>query len=302
MRNYHTIFLLGLTLTLWASTFVVLRPLVQIYSPQHLAVLRFLIASLVLLIIVLFRPFRRPSRSDLPGLSLAGLFGFAVFNLAVNYSEIHISAGSASFLVNTVPLFTALLAVPFLKERLGLLGWVGIGVGLLGSAVILLGNSGGLEINRGSLAVLGAAMAQAVYFIIQKTYLGRFTPLEFTTYTIWFGTGFLLTLSPGLIGAVQSAPISSTVMVAYLGIFPAALGYIIWSKVLLQIPATKAVSTFYLIPIITIVMAWFWLREIPSLLVILGGLITLLGVLLVNSRKSNLSGLYWLKKTIFRFN
>lgn len=54
----------------------------------------------------------------MPTAVLAGLLAFALYNVALNSGQLSASAGVASLIIASIPLFTALLAVGFLGERL----------------------------------------------------------------------------------------------------------------------------------------------------------------------------------------
>ena len=68
----RTLFALGFTLVIWASAFAGIRAGLRGYGPANLAILRFLVASLVLAIYAGVAHFRRPEWRDLPGLALTG--------------------------------------------------------------------------------------------------------------------------------------------------------------------------------------------------------------------------------------
>ena len=69
----------------------------------------------------------------------------------------------------------------------------------------------------------------------------------------------------------------------FLGVFPAALAYASWAYVLSRIPASKAGSFLYIGGPTTVLIAWVWIDEIPSLLSLVGGLVALSGVVIVNT-------------------
>jgi drug/metabolite transporter (DMT)-like permease len=69
--------------------------------------------------------------------------------VALNHGQLSASAGIASLIVASIPLFTSLLAVAFLGERLGVGGWSGIAVGFCGVALITFGEGSGFGVNRG---------------------------------------------------------------------------------------------------------------------------------------------------------
>jgi len=284
--NAGAVLSLAISVVLWASAFVGIRAALPGYSPAHLALFRFLIASLVLaLYAAVSRQIRLPDRHDLPAIIVAGFCGITLYHLVLNYGELHVEAGPASVLVNTSPIFTGLWATCFLHERLRFIGWMGIGVSFCGAVLIALGEGGGFHFNPSALIVLLAAVATSLYFVLQKPLLTRYTGFEFTCYSIWAGTLFLLFAAPGLPAQIRSAPLSATMSIIYLGIFPAALAYVTWAYFIAHLPASRAASFLFLSSPLSFIIAAVWLHERPHALSLLGTLLALSGIVLVNCRQ-----------------
>ena len=273
----------AITVVFWGSAFAGIRAGLHSYSPTHLALLRFLSASAALALIVARPGMRRPVLRDVPLVVLLGLLGFAFYNIALNIGEQSIPSGPAALLIQTLPVWTALAAITFLGERLRTWGWVGIAVSFAGALVIALGKGSGITLSWGAGLILLASVSASAYNIIQKSMLDRYRPLEITTWAIWAGTLLLLPFAGGLVGEVRAAPTADTLAVVYLGVGPAALAYVTWAVVLSRLPASRASSILFVVPVIAFLVGWVWLGEAPTLEDLAGGILAMGGVALVNT-------------------
>lgn len=275
------------TVLLWGSAYPGIRAGLSAYSPGELTLLRYLTASTTLAVCASVQPFRLPRWRDVPGLVALGALGFTIFHLALNYGEQTVTAGAASFLAATSPIFATLLASWFLDEQLTSWGWLGIALSLSGIALIALGEADGFGLDAGALLILLSAMSGAGYFTLQKSFLRRYSPLELTTYAVWAGTLLMGYFLPGLADQVTHASWDATLAVVYIGIFPGALAYVTYAYVLAQLPVSVTTSFLYLVPVMTLPIAWLWLGEVPAQLAVIGGLIALAGVVIVQRKGKN---------------
>ncbi len=277
-----------LTVLFWASAFAGINVGLKAYSPVELALLRYLVASVAFGILGVIYRIRVPKLRDLPIFGVLGILGVSGYHTALSYGQQTVSAGAASLLIASAPIFTVLWAVVFLKERLRLWGWLGIGLSFTGIALIVWGEGQILRFEPAALIVLLAAVMVSGYVTLQKPLLRHYSPLEVTAYAAWIGTLMLGIFLPSLWNALPQASLDSTLAIVYLGICPTAISYTTWGFVLSRLPASITVSFLYLSPPLAIVIAWLWLGEIPTLLSILGGLLALAGVIVVNLKGRSL--------------
>lgn len=273
-----------IALLLWASAFAGIREGLRSYGPGQVALLRFGTASIVLALYAIAKRMRLPELRDVPVIAAAGFLGITVYHIALNFGEQTVTAGAAALLISTSPIFTAIFSATLLKERITAIGWAGILVSFGGVALIAFGEGGGLSLNSHALVILLAALAASAYMIVGKRPLAKYSALEFTTYMIWFGTVPMLVFAPGLIRQMPTAAPASTWAIVFLGVFPGAVSYVLWSFALSKMPASVLATFLYAQPVNATLIAWLWLQELPSTLAIIGGVISLAGVVVVNSR------------------
>ncbi|PEE39792.1 DMT family transporter [Bacillus pseudomycoides] len=287
--DFRILFAYGLTITLWGTAFPGIRFGLEAYSPEHLTLLRLLIASFMLLILAYINKMKLPELKDIPMIFILGGLGFTVYHIALNYGEKSVSVGPASLIVSVTPIFTAILALIFLGEKLKLNGWIGGVISLIGITFLSLGDGDLLHLNRGVLLILLAAFSESLFFVFQKSYLKKYGFLTFTTYTIWAGTLWMLIFLPGIDEEIIKAPIEVTLSAIYLGLCPTVLPYIALAYITSHIGASEATSSLYLTPVMACFVAWIWLGEVPTFTSIVGGSVTIIGVLIahITSEKIN---------------
>jgi drug/metabolite transporter (DMT)-like permease len=260
----------------------------QAYDPVHLALLRFLLASMFMAVVAVFRGIHLPTLRDLPLMFALGFFAVSLHHVAINFGQQGVSAGASSVLAQTTPLFSTLLARFVFKDRVSLWRWGCVLLGLIGVVIVVAGDHGLGSIDTHGLLILLAALSWSFYFALQKHHARRYDGLTLVCYTVWAGTALLLIYLPGLVDQVIRAPGHVQLAVVSLGVFPSALAYLAWAYVLAHVDLSRATMTLYLVPPMAMAIASFALGERPTLMIVVGGLVVLVSVLALNLERRGL--------------
>lgn len=269
------------TIVFWASSFVVIRVCLGPLTPVELATARYVTAGLIALGYLAFR-WTVPDVKDLIRISIAAVLFIAAYAVLLNTGEQTVPAGPASFIINTMPVFTALIATFALGERFGVWGWVGTTVSFLGVALIAFGAGGGFNLDPNAILILGAALCSAIASVLQKPVLGRMPALAVTAWILLIGCIPLLPAVPATVTALFAAPAIVNWSVVYLVIFPTAVAYVTWSIALKRLSAARATNFLYGVPPTATLIGFLWLGEMPSLIGAAGGIVAIVGVVVVN--------------------
>ena len=186
----------------WSSAFIGIKLALQSFSPEVVALFRYLIASLFIAIFFFkIKNRKTPTYRDFLLLMLSGLTGITFYNLALNYAEIYVEPAIASFFIGIVPICSLLIAMRLFQERVKKIACGFIAVSMLGLVCILISdlcNSGSIHSSLGGfVALIVAVIAMGYYSNIQRILLNQgFKPLEMTAWSIWFGTVYMLIFLP----------------------------------------------------------------------------------------------------------
>jgi len=277
-----------LTVLFWGNAFVGIKVALRDMAPLDLTILRFFLASLFFLLAMLlnFRGLPLPRKRDMLRLVLLGLLGGVIYHVFLNFGEQFIPAGTASLIIGSSPIFTAILASIFLKEKLNLTGIMGIILAFLGLFLVSWKGSGeelGVGSVLGLLAVLGSSLSWALYPILAKGIVFKKGSLFVSAYLQFFAFLILVPFSYKSLDKIGNFSLSSWLAVFFLAFFCTFLGYIFYNRALGSLGATVSSTYIYLVPVVALIFSWLLLKESLNFLGIAGALLVIVGVFLVNS-------------------
>ena len=275
----------SVTILLWASAFVVIRSSGAHLSPGPMALGRVAVAALVLTPLALrgARPLLPRGRVLLPVVGYGALW-FAGYNVALNAAERHVDAGTAALLVNVAPVLIVVGGGLFLREGFSRQLFLGCAVAFGGIALMATGSDGGRD-GWGISLGLVAALLYSASVLMQKVALRTVDALRATWLGCVVGTVVTLPFAGGLTTELGRAPVSAVLGMVYLGIFPTAVAFTTWAYALRRMPAGRLGPLGYLVTVLSVLMSWAFLSEVPTVPALVGGGICLVGVVVSRWRR-----------------
>lgn len=276
------------TITIWSSTFIISKWLLDQMVPLQILLGRFIIAIIFLSII--HPRFKKPVslREELLflaiGTALASYFVFENSALQWTYSS------NVSLIVATIPFMTGILSRLVYKTPFFTLhGIIGLVMAYLGVLIIIINGSQleGIE-PIGDLLAIGAALMFAVYSVFMlKTGTG-YTLIQLTRKVFIYGFVSLtvMLLISGETLLPESLNGQGFASLFYLGLVASSLAFIFWNRAIQAIGPVKTNQYIYLIPVMTTLFASILLHEPVTWLTIAGAAMILAGLYLSEQSKS----------------
>ena len=254
-QAWGLLFLLGLV---WGSSFILIKRGLTAFSPTEVGALRIASASLFLVPVAL-PALRTLSRRHLKLLAFIGLFGSLGPAFLFAFAQTQLSSSVTGILNAVTPLNVLLLGAAFFGRRITQPEIVGLGVGLIGTVILVLaGSSGNLSgINFYSLLIVAAAICYGFNTNIIKNYLGDLKPTVITAVSLLLAglpAIFYLFGASDFVAKVTSGTVGwPLAVIILLGVVGTALALIAFNKLVQIRTAVFASSVTYLVPLVAIV-------------------------------------------------
>ena len=267
----------------WGSSFLFMRIASPEFGPISLISLRLFISAIALFPFLLFRKETAIVLANWPKFLWAGLNTTAIPFTLFSYVTLSLTAGNTSLLNGTVPMFSAIIAWFWLKEKLSVVGIIGLVMGFLG--VFILASPEGGDSKVLWFPVLAALVASASYgygSCFSRLHMQGFSSITIASGTQFFAAIFMLPF--GLFFWPETSPsMLSWLSVLSLGMVSTAFSLIFFFRLLQQIGVANTVSVAYLIPVFGILWGYLFLDEVVTPGVLIGGVGIFIGIALTTN-------------------
>ena len=273
------------TLLAWSSAFIVIRGVAPHFAGGSLALARLIVGAAVLSLLLIGHRWVRPTGREWLLIVVFGIAWFAAYNVSLNIAEHSLDAGTTAMIVNIGPLLIALGAGVLLGE--GVPRWLLIGAGVAFLGVVLIGISSGITgvgDGTGVIWSLVAAVTYSIGVLCQKPVLRRLPNRQVTFLGCAIGAIACTPFAGSLIADLSRAPALSVVGAIYLGVVPTAIAFSTWAYALSKMSAGSLAVTTYIVPVLVVLEAFLFFREVPAPLAVVGGVTCLVGVALSRRR------------------
>ena len=274
-----------LTIFLWASAYPLTKIAQTHFTPIPISFIRSFIAGFFMLAIGRMHGMQLPKKKHIPLFLASGALGYVIYTVAMNIGLMTLPSATCSLLVATSPIMTAIIASKVYDEKINLVSWIAIFIAFAGVAILLLWDSGGqFTIDAAMLWMLLSAASWAGYNIMTRKLVALgYTSAQITCFSMIAAAFWLCFWSADGFRETYTAEWIHILALLYLAIISNALGCILWGKAMAYAEKTSEVANFmFLSPLLSALMSFILLREVPGMGTFIGGAVIIGGLLLFN--------------------
>ena len=276
---------LTLLAALWGAAFLFMRLGAAEFGPAVLAFLRVAGAALLLVPLLLVRGEGPALRQHWRAIAVVGIVNSALPFTLFMVASLALSAALMAVFNATAPIWTALVAWLWLRDTLSRSRWLGLAIGIRGvvglawdKADFRTGAQGGSPA-RAIAACLLASLFYGITGNLSRKYLAGVPPMATAAGSQLSAALFLLLPALWLWPATPPSA-SAWGAAAALAFACTALAYVLYFRLIAHAGASYAVSVTFLIPALAMLWGWLFLGEVPTLTMLAGCVVILLGTAL----------------------
>jgi drug/metabolite transporter (DMT)-like permease len=274
---------------IWGMAFVAIKQADTVLSPVNLALLRWLVASILFLALlpIIGKSKCKFERKDIPRLLIVAFANVVGYHVALNSAETSISAGLSSLLITFGPVFIIVLSVPLLSEKASSKIVMALLLATLGAVVLSIGSISLSDLASlyGPLEVVISAFCYALFSVLGKPLVHKYGSAPTTIWAGLLGTVMLLPLlSISFMMQVESLPLNGWISVLYLSVLSTVLGYTLFYTLVSRRSVSALSIQLYLAPIVGVIGGVLLLNESVTAFTAIGGALMLVAVALTTKK------------------
>ena len=288
-----SIILLLIAIVIWGGAYVVTKSGLSELPPMLFALLRYCVASVLLVPIALARgglaklPRPRPWKT----LVLMAINGVALYYFLFNLALTYTTASQVALIQSSFPAVVAIMAVLWVHERLTRQRVLGIILAVVGVALIVARTEAGASARDpwlGNALAFASVLIWSVYTILAKR-VAEADPIAVTAVVAVLGTIMLIpaALIENANASLPSISAEGWLKIVYLGALASAVSYLLYNRALRDIDASLAGVFINLSPVIGVISGVIFLGESITPVAILGGALVLAGVWISSMRSGS---------------
>ncbi|HUY15394.1 MAG TPA: DMT family transporter [Terriglobia bacterium] len=310
-RSVFDVCLLILVNGMWAAQYAAYKVAGEKMGPLTLSAWTFLIAAIVLLPFLIWERKRNPSqpssrplssagrslwtKQNITGFLMIGIVGLIPASALLAWGVSRSSASDAALIYLTVPVMTALLASLILGEKMTWVRWGSLLLALLGVLMLSGFDWRHLQLTNpkflfGNILVLLACSSSSFYNVYCKELLRRFTPIEVLVYgyalAVILGVPLALGVENFTISGIAHYAAGTWLALMVLSMMSWGLAMVLWMFLLRRLDVSQASVSIYLLPFLGVLISAITVHERVTKPMIIGGLITLAGTVLITAAES----------------
>jgi drug/metabolite transporter (DMT)-like permease len=281
------IFCLALVCLLWGTTWIASKEGVRYMPPLQMAGIRQLIGGLCYVLFFVARGERWPRGKEWQSILILSFLNFLLANGLSTWGLKYISSGLGAIMGAIFPLWLVVIGLFSAKSKMPGKAMLGLLLGFSGICVIFsahLSDFFNADFRFGILLSLAATWGWAFGTIYTKKHAVNFNP--------YFSIGLQMVISGIALSGVAygtgdtipiiSIPWQSWAAIAYLVLFGSVISFIAYLYALQNLSTEQASLYAYINPVVAVLLGWAFFSEKLTMFIAIGGLVTLLGVYLVN--------------------
>lgn len=281
------VFALALVCFFWGTTWIASKEGVRNMPPLQMAGIRQFLGGLCYVLFFLFKGARWPNKKEWQSILVLSFLNFLIANGLSTWGVKYISAGLGAIIGAIFPLWLVVIGLFSAKSRMPGKAIVGLLLGFGGVCIIFyehLQDFFNADFRLGIILSLCATWGWAFGTIYTKKHAANFNPY-FSIGLQMMVSGIVMTIianSTGTTIPVTSIPWQSWASIGYLVLFGSVISFIAYLYALQNLSTEQASLYAYINPMVAVLLGWLLFSESLTAFIAVGGLVTLLGVYLVN--------------------